>query len=60
MFNNTKRQPIVWEKIFTYPTLEKGLIFKTYKELKKKNWLSKEQIIQLKMEYRPKQRTLNI
>ena len=31
----TKRQPTDWEKIFTNPTSNRGLIFKIYKELKK-------------------------
>jgi hypothetical protein len=33
--NRTKQQPIDWEKIFTNPTSNSGLISKTYKELKK-------------------------
>ena len=38
-FANTKRlrQPTEWEKIFPNPTLERGLIYKIYKELKKLN-----------------------
>ena len=32
---NTKRQPNDWEKIFTNPASDKGLIPKIYKELKK-------------------------
>ena len=31
----TKRQPTDWEKIFTNPTSNRGLIFNIYKELKK-------------------------
>jgi len=31
----TKRQPTDWEKIFTNPTTDRGLIFKIYKELTK-------------------------
>ncbi|KAL6085601.1 hypothetical protein STEG23_035266 [Scotinomys teguina] len=31
----TKRQPIEWEKIFTNPTSDRGLISRIYKELKK-------------------------
>ena len=31
----TNRQPRDWEKIFTNPTSNRGLIFKIYKELKK-------------------------
>jgi hypothetical protein len=30
-----KQQPIEWERIFTNPTSNLGLIFKIYKELKK-------------------------
>ena len=31
----TKRQPTDWEKIFTNPTSDRGLISKVYKDLKK-------------------------
>jgi hypothetical protein len=33
--NRTKWQPTNWEKIFTNPTSDRGLISKIYKELKK-------------------------
>ena len=33
--NKTKRQPTEWEKFFTNPTSDRGLISKIYKELKK-------------------------
>ena len=33
--NRTKYQPTDWEKIFTNPTSDRGLISKIYKELKK-------------------------
>jgi hypothetical protein len=33
--NGAKRQPTYWEKIFTNPTVDRGLIFNIYKELKK-------------------------
>jgi hypothetical protein len=33
--NRTKQQSIDWEKIFTKPTYNRGLITKIYKELKK-------------------------
>jgi hypothetical protein len=33
--NKTKRQPIDWEKIFTNPKFDRGLISNIYKELKK-------------------------
>ena len=42
------------------PHIGKRTDLQNIQRTKKKNWLSKEQIIQLKMEYRPKQRTLNI
>ena len=35
MFNRTKWQPRGWEKIFTHPTSDRGLISNVYKELKK-------------------------
>jgi hypothetical protein len=35
MVNKTNREPTDWKKIFTNPTSNRGLIFKTYKELKK-------------------------
>ena len=34
---NTKWQPTEWEKIFTNPTSDRGLISKVYKELKKRD-----------------------
>jgi hypothetical protein len=33
--NKTKRQPTDWEKIFTYPKSDRGIIANIYKELKK-------------------------
>ena len=35
--NRTKWQPTEWEKIFTNPIFDRGLLFKIYKELKKSN-----------------------
>jgi hypothetical protein len=32
--NKTKRPPTDWERIFTYPKSDRGLIFNIYKELK--------------------------
>jgi hypothetical protein len=37
IINKTNRQPTDWEKIFTNPTSDRGLISKIYKELKKLN-----------------------
>jgi hypothetical protein len=34
-FNKTKRPPSDWERIFTYPKSDRGLISNRYKELKK-------------------------
>ena len=36
-FRKTKRPPKDWERIFTYPTSDRGIIFNIYKELKKVN-----------------------
>jgi hypothetical protein len=33
--NRTKQQPTDWEKIFTHPTTDRGLMSKIYKEFKK-------------------------
>jgi hypothetical protein len=33
--NKTKRPPIYWERIFTYPKSDRGVISNIYKELKK-------------------------
>ena len=33
--NKTKRPPTNWERIFTYPKSDRGLISNIYKELKK-------------------------
>ena len=35
--NKTKRPPTDWERIFTYPKSDRGLISNIYKELKKLN-----------------------
>jgi hypothetical protein len=43
--NRTKSQPIGWERIFTNPTSNRGLISKLYKELKK---LGNDKITQFK------------
>jgi hypothetical protein len=36
-FNKTKRPPTDWERIFTYPKSDRGLISNIYKQLKKVN-----------------------
>ena len=54
--NKTKRPPTDWEKVFTNPTFDSGLIFKIYKELKKLD--SSETNNCIKMGYRAKQRIL--
>ena len=56
---NKTRQPTEWEKIFTNPTSDSGLISKIYKEFKKLDTKRSHNPIKKKMEYRPKQRTLN-
>ena len=55
--NETKRQPTDWEKIFTIPILDRGLISSIYREFKKLT--SENQITLFKMGYRGKQRILN-
>ncbi|KAL6050874.1 hypothetical protein STEG23_017886, partial [Scotinomys teguina] len=51
----TKRQTTEWEKIFTNPTSDRGLISRIYKELKKHDIKSSNSPIE-KMAYRAKQR----
>ncbi|KAL6047072.1 hypothetical protein STEG23_026866, partial [Scotinomys teguina] len=51
----TKRQPTEWEKIFTNPTSDRGLISRIYKELKKHDIKTPDNPIE-KMDYRVKQR----
>ncbi|KAL6088401.1 hypothetical protein STEG23_019144 [Scotinomys teguina] len=54
----TKSQPTEWEKIFTKPASDRGLISRIYKELKKQDIKTPKSPIK-KMGYRAKQRTLN-
>jgi len=42
----TKRTPTDWERIFTYPKSDRGLISNIYKELKR--WTPENQITPLK------------
>jgi hypothetical protein len=44
--NKTKRPPTDWERIFTYPKSDRGLISNIYKELKR--WTPENQITPLK------------
>jgi hypothetical protein len=58
MVNKTKSQPTNWEKVFTNPKSDRGLISNIYKELKKLD--SRKPItLFLKMWYRANQRILN-
>jgi hypothetical protein len=50
--NKTKMPPTDWERIFTNPKSDRGLISNIYKELKKLD--SESQITPLKMGYRAK------
>ena len=56
--NRTKWQPADYEKIFTNPTSDRGLISNIYKELKKLDSRKPNNLI-FKMVYRAKQRILN-
>ena len=56
--NKTKRPPTYWERIFTNPKSDRGLISNIYKELKKMDSRKSYSPIK-KMGYRAKQRILN-
>jgi hypothetical protein len=55
--NKTKRPPTDWERIFTYPKSDKGLISNIYIK-NSRRWAPKNQIIPLKMGLRAEQRIL--
>ena len=55
--NKTKRSPTDWERIFSNPKSDRGLISNIYKELKKLNCRNSNN--HTKMGYRAKQRILN-
>jgi hypothetical protein len=54
--NKTKMPPTDWERIFTYPKSDRGLISNIHKELKR--WTLENQITPLKMGLGAKQRIL--
>ena len=56
--NKTKQQPIEWEKIFTNPISDRGLISKMYKKKLKKLDINKPNNPTLKMGYRSKLRII--
>ena len=55
--NKTKRPPTNWERIFTNPKSDRGLICK-YTKISR-SWTPEIQITPLKMGFRAKQRILN-
>ena len=56
--NKTKRPPTDWERIFTNPKSDRGLISNIYKELKKLDSRNSNNPVK-KMGFRAKQRILN-
>jgi hypothetical protein len=57
--NKTKRPPTDWERIFTNPKSDRGLISNIYKELKKLDSRKQTNKQTLNMGYRAKQRIHN-
>ena len=55
--NKTKRPPTDWERIFTYPKSDRGLISNIYIK-NSRRWTPENQITPLKMGLRAKQRIL--
>jgi hypothetical protein len=56
--NKTKRPPTDWERIFTYPKSDRGIISNIYKELKKVDF--RKSNTPTKMGLRAKQRILTL
>jgi hypothetical protein len=57
--NKTKIQPTDWEKIFTNPITDRGLISNTYKEHKKLDFRETNNPFKNGVQYSAKQRILN-
>jgi hypothetical protein len=55
--NKTKRPPTDWERTFTYPKSERGIISNIYVK-NSRRWTPENQITPLKMGLRAKQRIL--
>ena len=55
--NNSKRPPTDWERTFTYPKSERGIISNIYVK-NSRRWTPENQITPLKMGLRAKQRIL--
>jgi hypothetical protein len=54
--NKTNRPPTDWERIFTYPKSDRGLISNIYKNSRR--WTPENQITPLKLGLKAKQRIL--